>query len=171
MKDIKALVNGILDAAIPPEKKDIPPLFRSWRDVAGDDCAAHSRIIDYAEGILVIEVDHPGWIQIIMTRRKRILSALKRKFPAQRIESVRLILGGGGAGTARGEEKPASTRSGVAPLAPPLVSPAGANLSGSRPAKPLPPADAADRSRFTDLLKRLGREIEERAEGTEKDSD
>ncbi len=150
MKDIKALVNGILDAVIPPEKKDIPPLFNSWRDVAGDDCAAHSRIIDYMEGILVIEADHPGWIQIILTRRKRILSALKRKFPGQRIYSVRIVLAGSVTQAARAE---GPFRTGT-----------------SASAHPTDAADTVspDRRGFADLLKRLGKEIEERAEERKK---
>ena len=92
MKDIRELLNGILDAVISEENRDIPPLFSSWKEVAGEDCAAHSRIIDYVDGILVIGVDHPGWTQIILSRRKRILAGLRKRFPRQKIESVRMVL-------------------------------------------------------------------------------
>lgn len=42
----------------------------------GEKLAAHSRIIDLKNGVLLIEADHPGWIQMLQMQKKFILKGL-----------------------------------------------------------------------------------------------
>jgi hypothetical protein len=56
-------------------------LFSSWRKMAGDNIAAHSRIIDLRKGALVVEVDHPGWVQMLQMKREEILKNLAAEYP------------------------------------------------------------------------------------------
>jgi hypothetical protein len=56
-------------------------LFSSWRKMAGDDIAAHSRIVDLRKGALLVEVDHPGWMQMLQIKREEILKKLAAKYP------------------------------------------------------------------------------------------
>lgn len=34
-----------------------------WREIVGDEIAAHSRAVDLADGVLVLEADHGAWRQ------------------------------------------------------------------------------------------------------------
>jgi hypothetical protein len=56
-------------------------LFKSWRKVAGDRIADHARPIDIKGSSLVVETDHPGWSQMVIMNRSRILTQLSRQFP------------------------------------------------------------------------------------------
>jgi predicted nucleic acid-binding Zn ribbon protein len=68
--------------------KEYSALFSSWRSVAGDVLAAHSRIKELERSVLLVEADHPGWIQILQTREKDLLDALRRRFPDQHITGI-----------------------------------------------------------------------------------
>ena len=50
--------------------------------------AAHSRIKELERGVLFVEADHPGWIQILQTRQGELLSALQHRFPELEIKSI-----------------------------------------------------------------------------------
>ncbi|MBN1241848.1 MAG: DUF721 domain-containing protein [Spirochaetales bacterium] len=55
--------------------------FSAWSELAGERVAAHSRIADVDKGIVVVEADHPGWIQTLQFSQARILAELKRRYP------------------------------------------------------------------------------------------
>jgi hypothetical protein len=56
-------------------------LVSSWKAIAGDKIAAHSRIRDLERSVLLVEADHPGWIQILQTKQKDLRTAVRRRFP------------------------------------------------------------------------------------------
>ncbi len=68
------------------------PLFSGWSQVAGSTLAAHTRLRDVREGVLVVEADHPGWLQMARMRQEAILSAAREAAPDARIVGVRLVL-------------------------------------------------------------------------------
>jgi len=41
----------------------------------------HSRIADLQKTILLVEADHPGWIQLLQTKQKDLLELARRRFP------------------------------------------------------------------------------------------
>ena len=51
------------------EKDDVPA------------AASHSRIRELERGVLLVEADHPGWIQILQTKQGDLLSAVRRHYP------------------------------------------------------------------------------------------
>jgi hypothetical protein len=63
-------------------------LFSSWRMVAGEKLAAHSRIVELERYVLQVEADHPGWIQLLQTRQRDLLERVRRKFPALEIRGI-----------------------------------------------------------------------------------
>ena len=79
-------------------------LFSSWSQVvteawprtAGgeqkeDDipaAAVHSRIQELERGVLFVEADHPGWIQILQTKQQELLSAVRRRYPELDIRAI-----------------------------------------------------------------------------------
>ena len=71
------------------------PLFKEWQRIAGEAVAPHARLIDVKEGILIVEVDHPGWLQMLQLRTAALLEAARRAAPQGRIEGIRIRLGRG----------------------------------------------------------------------------
>jgi len=70
-------------------------LFNSWEKTVcqvwphGDNqkkedipaAAVHSRIKELERGVLIVEADHPGWIQILQTKQAELLQAIQQKCP------------------------------------------------------------------------------------------
>ncbi|MDR0447771.1 MAG: DUF721 domain-containing protein [Treponema sp.] len=42
---------------------------------------SHSRIAELEKTVLLIEADHPGWIQLLQTKQRELLNAARRRFP------------------------------------------------------------------------------------------
>ena len=81
-------------------------LFSSWQKIVAeawprksDDrediptAASHSKIAELERGILLIEADHPGWIQILQTKQSELLSAVQRRYPDLGIQAIAFRLG------------------------------------------------------------------------------
>jgi len=62
--------------------------FGSWERAAGERLSAHSRPVDVRNGIVIVEADHPGWVQLLQLDQKRILDAIKRTFPELGISGI-----------------------------------------------------------------------------------
>ena len=60
----------------------------------GANLYAHSRVIDLKNGILLVEADHPAWIQTLRIYQKYILIGLKRGVPDVKISSLAFRLRG-----------------------------------------------------------------------------
>lgn len=76
--------------------------FGSWGKVAGPSIAAHSRPVDVRNGIVFVEAEHPGWIQLLQMNQHRILERLRSGFPELGISGIafRLARDGSLPGTA-----------------------------------------------------------------------
>jgi len=93
-------------------------LFSSWTEVvaevwppgpelAKDDipaAAAHSKIRELEHGLLQIEADHPGWIQLLQTKQSELLSTVQRRYPEMNIRGISFRLS---RNPPPGEKKPA----------------------------------------------------------------
>ncbi len=66
--------------------------FGAWKDIAGDK-ASHSRIVDIVRNAVVIEVDHPGWLQLLKMEEKSILQTLQTRYPELEIRTLRFVTG------------------------------------------------------------------------------
>lgn len=60
----------------------------------GEFLAAHSRIVDLKNGVLLIETDHPGWTQKLQFHKKYIMTCLKKAFPLLEINALAFRLKG-----------------------------------------------------------------------------
>ena len=77
-------------------------LFSSWQKIvaaawprhnSGEQedipaAASHSGIAELEKGVLLVEADHPGWIQILQTRQSELLSAVQRRYPDLGIQAI-----------------------------------------------------------------------------------
>lgn len=66
--------------------------FQSWEKVVGVDLAAHSDAVDIRNHALVVEVDHPGWMQRLHMQRERILKTLQQRYPNLEIRNIHFTL-------------------------------------------------------------------------------
>jgi hypothetical protein len=81
LRKIGDLISKFFDEETAQKAERYNGLFSSWTAIAGENIAAHSRIIELERSILQIEADHPGWIQILQTRQRYLLAAVCRKYP------------------------------------------------------------------------------------------
>lgn len=65
------------------------PLFRGWEDIAGPDLGPRSRVVEVENGVVLVEVDHPGWLQMLQLRKRALLEAARKAVPLCRIEDIR----------------------------------------------------------------------------------
>ncbi len=69
------------------------PLFRDWAKIAGESLAGHARLVDIQNRILLVEVDHPGWLLMAQLRKAALLEAARRVAPLAGIEGIRFRVG------------------------------------------------------------------------------
>ena len=88
-------------------------VFSCWKDLVEKNgiaaAAAHSWIKRLDKGLVWIEVDHPGWKQILQTKESKLLSDFRYRFPEMDISGISIMLGKPGAGTVIAESAPAET--------------------------------------------------------------
>jgi hypothetical protein len=113
MKRAGDLLSVLFDERLMRKAQGYSKLFASWADITKKNgiaaAADHSRIRELDRGLIQIEADHPGWIQILQTKESTLLDDFRRCFPNLEISGISLRLSRGGprlgdAGT--GEQKP-----------------------------------------------------------------
>ena len=67
--------------------------FSSWKFLVGEQLAAHSHIADIKNGVLLVEAEHPGWIQLLQLRQTAILDGIAARFPEFGLASIAFRLG------------------------------------------------------------------------------
>ncbi len=77
-----------------PAEDPYGPLFRGWEGIAGHELGSRSRVVEVEDGVVIVEVDHPGWLQMLQLRKRALLEAARRAVPGARIEDVRGRIGG-----------------------------------------------------------------------------
>ena len=134
------LLGSLLSPKVAEKAEFWSSFFGFWSRAAGENLAAHSRPVDVRNGIVFIEADHPGWIQLLQIDQDRILETIRRSFPALGISGIafRMAKDGSVPGTTcRGTEP------GNQPVTDPLVPPgAEREPAGDRAHEP-----AGDRAR------------------------
>ncbi len=95
------LIGHILAPEAAEQAKGWARFFSSWNSSAGEQLAAHSRPADVKNGIVIVEADHPGWIQHLQLRQESLLAGIKKAFPELGIRGIAFRLAGdkGGAGS------------------------------------------------------------------------
>jgi len=123
--------------------------FTSWKQLAGINIAAHTHPRDIRGRVLIVEADHPGWVQLLHMQKRSILRKISRQYPELEVKDIRIVVGGGEGFNATDRPAPST--------------PAGAPAT-QKPAEETaePPEDPQYKSRFEEALKELGKRVEER---------
>jgi len=99
MKTAGDILSALFDKRFVEKAQGYSKLFDSWEDITAKNgiaaAAAHSRIKDLDRGILLVEMDHPGWKQILQTKQSKLLNDFRIRFPEMDISGISLMLGSG----------------------------------------------------------------------------
>ena len=90
MKKAAEILARMLDEKNRKLAKRYSSIFGSWEQIVGQSLAEHSRIYEIANRNLFVEVDHPGWMQLLMMKKTQILKAVRRKAPALDVKDIRV---------------------------------------------------------------------------------
>jgi hypothetical protein len=94
IKDISALLSSFFDKDRLQRGERVSDFFASWESFVGPRLAAHSRVADVDKGFLVIEAEHPGWIQLLQLRQSGILESVARRYPELGLRGIVFRLAG-----------------------------------------------------------------------------
>jgi hypothetical protein len=94
IKDVGTLLSAFFDEEKLRRGGRYAQFFESWRSVVGERLAAHSRVVDLDKGILIVEAEHPGWIQLLQLRQTKALEALSKRFPDLAFRGIAFRLAG-----------------------------------------------------------------------------
>ncbi|MDR0502905.1 MAG: DUF721 domain-containing protein [Treponema sp.] len=97
MKKAGDILSALFDERFMQKAQGYSKLFNSWADITARNgiasAADHSRIKELDRGILLIELDHPGWKQILQTKQTKFLNDFRIRFPELNISGISLMLG------------------------------------------------------------------------------
>jgi hypothetical protein len=109
LKTAGEIASALFDEQFMKKAQGYSNLFDSWAEITAKNeiaaAAAHSRIKEIEKGILLVEMDHPGWKQIIQTKQRELLEDFQKQFPEMEIGGIALILGSREQGVGSGEER------------------------------------------------------------------
>lgn len=90
MKKAADILARVLDDKNRKLAQSYSSIFGGWEQIVGISLAEHSHIYEIDNRSLFIEVDHPGWMQLLLMRKQQILGALKRKVPSLKVDDIRV---------------------------------------------------------------------------------
>jgi hypothetical protein len=136
-------------------------LFSCWQDLTEKNGIAaavdHSWIKSLDRGLVWIEVDHPGWKQMLQTKESKLLSDFRRRFPEMDISGLSIMLCRPGTRPEFSEEDSSGES---APSE--KIDPAAGDENRGFPPEPVPAAegfDAIKEGSLKDALLRLEQSI------------
>ncbi|MBQ6779772.1 MAG: DUF721 domain-containing protein [Treponema sp.] len=94
------MISRVFKNISPEDMQTGTQVVSSWRETVGSisrngaKLAAHSHVVDLKNGILLVEADHSGWIQMLQLHQKYILTGLQRKNKSLNIQSLAFRLTG-----------------------------------------------------------------------------
>jgi len=101
MKRVGDVLSAIFDEDMMQKARGYSALFSCWKDLTEKNgiaaAADHSWITSLDRGLVWIEVDHPGWKQILQTKESKLLSDFRYRFPDMDISGLSIMLSRTGA--------------------------------------------------------------------------
>jgi hypothetical protein len=93
---LSSLFNGQFDTKSMETGRVSANLFTTWAAITAETkisaAADHSRIRDLEHGILVIEAEHPGWVQLLQTKQAQLLHLVQKRYPELEIRGLSFCL-------------------------------------------------------------------------------
>jgi len=96
MKRVGDLISAMFDERFIEKTKGYSTLFSCWEDLMIKNgiaaAAGHSWIKSAEKGLVWVEVDHPGWKQILQTKESKLLHDFRYRFPDMGISGISIVL-------------------------------------------------------------------------------
>jgi len=96
MKRAGDLLTALFDETMMAKADGYTSFLSCWKDLVEKNGIAsaqsHTRIKSLEKGLVWIEVDHPGWKQILQTKERKLLSDFRRRFPELDISGIAIVL-------------------------------------------------------------------------------
>jgi len=96
MKRVGDLISAIFDEKFIEKTRGYSAFFDCWEDLMVKNgianVAGHSWIKSVEKGLVWIEVDHPGWKQILQTKESKLLHDFRYRFPDMGISGISIVL-------------------------------------------------------------------------------
>lgn len=89
-------------------------LFGGWQEIAGPSLAEHCRAYEVRHHSLLVEADHPGWMQLFLMQKKPILARIRQRFPQLDLRDIKVRVSAAGA-RSPGEPRPPAQATAQAP--------------------------------------------------------
>lgn len=67
-------------------------IFQVWEEILGADLTGHVRLRDVDRGRLIVEVDHPAWMQLVQMRQRQIIGRVRTRFPQLDVTRLYLVV-------------------------------------------------------------------------------
>ncbi len=96
IKDVSTLLSSFFNEDKLRRGEEFSSFFASWPAFVGPRLAAHSRVADIEKGLLVVEAEHPGWIQLLQLRQTSILEQVAKRYPELNLRGIVFRLAGQG---------------------------------------------------------------------------
>lgn len=104
IKPISQLINATFSNIHIEDVENANETFSAWKKTVcsikslnpneGNNLYDHSRIVDMKNGIVMVEADHPGWIQKLQFYKDYIVRGLKQQLPQMEIRNIVFKLSG-----------------------------------------------------------------------------
>ena len=97
MKKAGDLFSAIIDEDMLGKAREYSRLFSAWEQLTQKHgiaaAASHTFLSDIKRDILLVEADHPGWIQLLQTKKHLLLNDMQAAFPSLGINGIAFKLG------------------------------------------------------------------------------
>ena len=93
IKSVSELLSSFFDQDLVKKGELYSGFGRSWKTIAGSRLGEHSRPVDIHRGILIVEAEHQGWMQLLQLQQDKIMEEIGRKFPDLKISGIAFKLG------------------------------------------------------------------------------
>lgn len=92
IRHIGEILRDVVDGLEEPVSEDLLVLRNAWPDLVGVQIAAHSQPFGLNGPVLVVGIDHPGWLPELERIKRPLLGKLQSGYPGLRIRNVHFFL-------------------------------------------------------------------------------
>ena len=90
MEQAASILKRLLNSSGMRRGDTASPLFRDWATFVGMPLAEYSRVVDIRNSHLIVEVDHPGWMQHLLLSKDQIIRRIGRAYSSEVVSDIRV---------------------------------------------------------------------------------
>jgi predicted nucleic acid-binding Zn ribbon protein len=90
--DILKVLMEKIESEKEPSYRQSVKVFREWDTIVGEKLAAHSRVREFENGFLLVDLDHPGWLQMLQLKEREIVKRIRKFYPELEVKGLKLFV-------------------------------------------------------------------------------